>query len=53
MIAADLCKQQALDTDTKVIQQTNVVGNRDRAENTIIFLIIEETKQRPDIILNF
>ena len=34
MIAVDLSKQQALDTDLKAIQQINFTANLDRAEKT-------------------
>ena len=45
MIAIDLSKQQALDADTKAIQQINFAGNLDRAAGTTIFFIIEEAKE--------
>ena len=45
MIAIDLIKQQALDADPKAIQQINFTGNLDRAGNTTIFFIFEETKE--------
>ena len=45
MITIDLSKQQALDADPKVIQQTNFTGNLDRAEGATIFFIVEEAKQ--------
>ena len=45
MIAIDLSKQQALDADSRAIQQINFTGNLDRAGNTTIFCIIEETKE--------
>ena len=44
MIAIDLSKQQALDTDPKAIQQINFTANLDRAGNTRIYFILEETK---------
>ena len=44
MIAIDLSKQQAFSADPKAIQQTNFTGNRERAENTKMFFIIEELK---------
>ena len=50
MIAIDLSKQQALDADTKAIQQINFTGNLDRAADATTFLIIEEAKE---IILDF
>ena len=39
MIAIDLTEQKALDTDLKVIQQTNFTGNaaRNPVANTIMF----------------
>ena len=39
MIAIDLTEQKALDTDLKVIQQTNFTGNatRNLVANTIMF----------------
>ena len=45
MIAIDLSKQQALDPDPKAIQQTNFTANLDRAGNTRIYFILEETKE--------
>ena len=45
MIAIDLSKQEALDTDPKAIQKINFTGNLDRAENTTMFFIIEEAKE--------
>ena len=50
MIAIDLSKQQAPDTDPKAIQQINFTRNLDRAENTTMFYITEEAKE---IILDF
>ena len=43
MMAADLCKQQALDADLKVIQQINVT--RKLGNISSIFFIIEEEKE--------
>ena len=43
MIAVDLNKQQALDADPRVIQQTNFTANLDRT-NTRICFILEEAK---------
>ena len=44
MIAIDLCKQQALDEDPGAVQQiNNFTANFDRAGNTTIFSIIEES----------
>ena len=37
MIAVDLSKQQALDADSKSIQETNLTVNLDRAGNTTMF----------------
>ena len=43
MTAIDLSKQQALDTDSKAIQQINFTGNLD--EEPTIFFIIPEAKE--------
>ena len=45
MIAVDLSKQQALDTDPRAIQQINFTANLDRAGNTRVYFILEETKE--------
>ena len=45
MIAIDLIKQQALDTDPRAIQQINFTANLDRAGNTRIYFILEEAKE--------
>ena len=45
MIAVDLSKQQVLDPDPGAIQQINFTTNLDRAENTRIYFILEETKE--------
>ena len=45
MIAIDICKQQALDTDPRAIQQINCAGNLDCAGNTTMFFILEEAKE--------
>ena len=45
MIATDLRKQQALDSDPKATQQINFTASLDRAVNTIIFFIIQEAKE--------
>ena len=50
MITVDLSKQQALDADPRAIQQINFTANLDRAGNTRIYFILEETKEN---ILNF
>ena len=44
MIAVDLSKQQALDTDPRAIQQINFTANLDRAGDTRVF-ILEEAKE--------
>ena len=45
MIAIDLSKQQALDADTRAIQQINFTANLDRDDNTRIYFIFEEAKE--------
>ena len=45
MIAIDLSKEQAIDTDPKEIQQINFTANLDRDGNIAMFLIIEEAKE--------
>ena len=45
MITVDLSKQQALDADTRAIQQINFIANLDRASNTIIYFILEKAKE--------
>ena len=45
MIAIDLSKQQALDANPRAIQNINFTANLDRAGNTTMFFIIEETKE--------
>ena len=45
MILIDLSKQQALDADSKAIQQINFTANLDRARNIRIFFILEEAKE--------
>ena len=45
MIAIDLKKQQALDTDPKAIQEINFTANLHRAGNTRFYFILEETKE--------
>ena len=44
MIAIDLSRQQALDTDPRAIQQINFTAHLDRA-NTRIYFILEEAKE--------
>ena len=50
MIAMDLSKQQALDTDPKSIQQINFTGNLSIINKRLIFFIFEEMEEE---ILNF
>ena len=50
MIAADLSKQQALDSDPRAIQQINFTANLYRAGDTRFYCILEEAKET---ILNF
>ena len=45
MIAIDLSKQQALDTNPRAFEQINFMVNLDRTENTTMFFIIEEAKE--------
>ena len=45
MIATDLSKQRALDANPRAIQRINFTANLDRAGNTTMFFIIEETKE--------
>ena len=45
MVAVDLSKQQALDSDPKSIQQINFTANSDRAGNTRVYFILEEAKE--------
>ena len=45
MIAVDLSKQQALDADSKAIQQVKFTGNLDWHEGTKIFFTIEKVKE--------
>ena len=45
MIAIDLSKQQALDTDPRAIQQINFTANLDRDGNTKFCFILEEVKK--------
>ena len=40
-----LSRQNELDPDPRSIQQINFTADLDRAENTTIFLIIEEAKE--------
>ena len=45
MIAVDLSKQQALDADSRAIQQINFIANLNRAGNTRVYFILEEAKE--------
>ena len=45
MIAIDLSKQQALDTDPRAIQKINFTANLARAGDTTIYFILEESKE--------
>ena len=45
IIAIDLSKQQALDTDPKTIQQINFTENLDRTGNTRFYFNLEESKE--------
>ena len=45
MIAVNLSKQQALDSDLRAIQQINFTTNLDTAGNTRIHFILEEAKE--------
>ena len=45
MIAIDLSKQQALDSDPRANQQINFTANLDRTGNTRIYFILEEAKE--------
>ena len=45
MLEIDLSKQQALEADPRAIQQINFTANLDRAGNTRIYFIFEESKE--------
>ena len=45
MIAIDLCKQQALDSDPRGNQQISFTANLDRIRNTTMFFINEKAKE--------
>ena len=45
MIAIDLSKQQALDSDPKTIQQINFTSNLSDNNTILMFFIIEEAKE--------
>ena len=44
MIAIDLSKHKALDTDPKAMQHISFSGKLDRAEGATMFSVIEEVK---------
>ena len=50
MIVTDFSKQQALDSDSRAIQQINFTANLDSAGNTRIYFILVEAKET---VLNF
>ena len=45
MIAVDLSRQQTLDADPRAIQQINFTANLDRASDTKVYFILEESKE--------
>ena len=45
LIAIDLSKQQALDTDPKAIQQINFTANLERSEAATMSFIIKEAQE--------
>ena len=45
MIAIDLSKQQALDSDPREIQQINFTANLEREGNTTMFFIIQQARE--------
>ena len=45
MVAINLSKQQALDTDPRAIQQINFTSNIDRARQTTMYFIAEKAKE--------
>ena len=45
IIAVDLSKQHALDSDPRAIQQINFIANLDRDGNTRVYFILEEAKE--------
>ena len=45
MVAIDLSKQQALDTDPRAIQQINFTSKLRLSRNTRIYFILEEAKE--------
>ena len=45
VLAVDVSKQQALYADPEVTQQINFTANLDRPGPTVMYFIIEETKE--------
>ena len=45
MIAIDLLKQQALESDPKAMQQITFTGSQSGNNNKLMFFIIEEAKE--------
>ena len=45
LIAIDLSRKEALDTDPRAIQQVNFTENLDRAEGTWMVFILEKVKK--------
>ena len=45
MISVDLSRKQALDADPRAIQQINFTANLNRAGNTRVYFILEESKE--------
>ena len=45
MVATDLSKQQALDSDPKAVEQINFTTNLDQAGQAAMYFIIEEAKE--------
>ena len=45
MIVIDLSKQQALDADSKAIQQINFTETLDRGAGSLMFFVVEEAKK--------
>ena len=45
MIEVDLSKEQALDANPRAIQQINFTANLDRADETRVYFILEESKE--------
>ena len=45
MIAVDLSRQQALDADSREIQQIKFTANLGRAGNTRVYFVLEESKE--------